>query len=130
MHSTFFSLIPSGVMENDKLSDGAKITYALILGLSNRYGYCFATNTALAEMRSTSESTLKRHITELLKHGCMTAEYNHRNDRRLKPIITPSNKEKAVTSQITVKNAQIDTETDKRLDEIWRSLKVYKSQRA
>jgi DNA-binding MarR family transcriptional regulator len=86
-NSTYFSLIPSGIMEHNTLSDGAKLTYALILGLSNRYGYCFATNSALAEMRNTSESSLKRHIKELLDNKVLEAEYNKRNDRRLRPIV-------------------------------------------
>ena len=61
----YFSIIPSGVLSNEKISDGSKITYALILGLSNNFGYCFAPNESLAEMRSTSISTLRRHLKEL-----------------------------------------------------------------
>ncbi len=120
---TYFSLIPSGVMQHEKLSDGAKITYALILGLSNQYGYCFATNENLSEMRNTSESSLKRHLKELLDSGCITAEYNHRNDRKLYPIITPTFKEKVSRNQKIVEITQIDDNTHKELDRIYSKMR-------
>jgi len=121
-HGPFFSLIPSGVMMHSSLSDAAKITYALILGLSNQYGYCFATNTALAEMRNTSESSIKRHIKELLDNKVVVAEYNRRNDRRLTPIVTPTTKEKLVKSQNMVQYAHVDDELSAALDEVWRRI--------
>lgn len=118
----FFSLIPSGVMMHEGLSDASKITYALILGLSNQYGYCFATNQALAEMRNTSESSVKRHIKELLDTKVVIAEYNRRNDRRLTPIVMPTIKEKLVKSQNMVQFTPIDDDMNDALDEIWRRI--------
>ena len=118
----FFSLIPSGVMMNEVLSDASKITYALILGLSNQYGYCFATNQALAEMRNTSESSIKRHIKELLDTKVIIAEYNRRNDRRLTPIVMPTIKEKLVKSQNIVQFTPIDDDLNDALDDIWRKI--------
>jgi len=123
MNGSYFSLIPSGVMENEKISDASKLTYALILGLSNRYGYCFATNQALADMRKTSESSMKRHIKDLIDNGLIIAEYNKRNDRRLTPNIMPTNREKLVKSSKNVQFAYVDDTTDNVLDEIWRSMK-------
>jgi DNA-binding MarR family transcriptional regulator len=110
-------------MEHNTLSDGAKLTYALILGLSNRYGYCFATNSALAEMRNTSESSLKRHIKELLDNKVLEAEYNKRNDRRLRPIVIPAQREKLLKSSKNVEFAQYDDATNDALDEIWMSMR-------
>jgi len=121
--TVYFSLIPSGVLTHDKLSDASKLTYALILGLSNQYGYCFATNEALAEMRSTSLSSVKRHIKELLDNDVITAEYNKRNDRRLTPHIMPTSKEKLLRSQKTVQFTQIDDDISDALDNVWRKMK-------
>ena len=81
--ATYFPLNPSGALQNKDLSDGAKITYALILGLANRFGYCFASNGYLAESRNLSESGLRKHIVELKQYGCIELEYNQRNDRRI-----------------------------------------------
>ena len=120
---SYFSLIPSGVMENQSVSDASKITYALILGLSNRYGYCFATNSALAEMRKISESSIKRHIYELINNNLITAEYNVRNDRRLTPNIFPSSRENTLRSQNITKYTQYSDEVDTVLNEVWKSIK-------
>lgn len=120
---SYFSLIPSGVLENESVSDASKITYALILGLSNRYGYCFATNSALAEMRKISESSVKRHIYELINNNLITAEYNVRNDRRLTPNIFPSSREKVLRNQNTVNYAQYSDEVDNVLNDVWQSIK-------
>ena len=122
-NGTYFSLIPSGVMENEKISDASKITYALILGLSNQYGYCFATNQALSEMRKISESSVKRHIYELIDNKLLNAEYNKRNDRRLTPIITPTTREKTVKNAKNVQFAYVDDETNNALDEIWQNIR-------
>lgn len=121
-NGTFFSLIPSGVLEHQGISDASKITYALILGLSNQYGYCFATNVSLSEMRKTSESSIKRHIKELIDAKLLVAEYNRRNDRRLTPIVMPSIKEKLVTSQKIVQFAHVDDDLSDALDDIYRKI--------
>jgi len=121
--SVYFSLIPSGILTNEKLSDASKLTYALILGLSNQYGYCFATNESLSEMRNTSLSSIKRHIKELIDNAVIIAEYNKRNDRRLTPVITPTTREKLVRSQKTVQFTHVDTEIDSALDDIWKKMK-------
>jgi len=121
--STYFSLIPSGVMSNEIVSDGAKITYALILGLSNQYGYCFAPNHAIAEMRATSESSVKRHLKELLDNKLITTEYNYRNDRRIYPIVFPTTREKTLRNQNSVRYAQSSDEVNSALDQVWRKIK-------
>jgi biotin operon repressor len=122
--STYFSLIPSGVLQNPEISDGAKLTYALILGLANRNGYCFASNAYLASNRGMSESGVRKHVSELKIHGCIELEYNQRNDRRIIPIITPSSQEKSLKAS---KNKQYGSynidEIDKMLDDVWKKMK-------
>jgi hypothetical protein len=122
-NGVYFSLIPSGIMTNETISDASKITYALILGLSNQYGYCFATNDSLASMRKTSLSSLKRHIKELLDQELVIAEYNHRNDRRLTPIIMPTSREKTLKNQKTVEYTVANDEIHNMLDDIWKKIK-------
>jgi DNA-binding MarR family transcriptional regulator len=122
--STYFSIIPSGVLTNEIISDASKITYALILGLSNQYGYCFATNEALADMRRTSESSIKRHLKELIDNKCIVAEYNKRNDRRITPNIMPSSREKVLRNQNIVQYAISSDEVDQALDQVWKSINI------
>ncbi len=122
--SAYFSIIPSGILTNEIISDASKITYALILGLSNQYGYCFATNESLANMRRTSESSIKRHLKELIDNRCIVAEYNKRNDRRITPNIMPSSREKVLRNQNIVQYAVSSDEVDDALDQVWKSIKV------
>jgi len=122
--STYFSLIPSGVLENEKLSDGSKITYALILGLSNRYGYCFATNGYLSNIRNVSISTIQRQLFELKKSKCIVIELNQRNDRRITPIVSPSNYEiVSKNSKNKQYGAYDNEELEEALDKVWKNIK-------
>lgn len=122
--SSYFSLIPSGVMEIKELSDGSKLTYALILGLANKFSYCFATNKYLSEQRGLSESGIQRHLQELKKQGCITLEYNKRNDRRITPIITPSSIEKRLKASKNKQYGGYDAnEIDEMLEDVWKMMK-------
>jgi hypothetical protein len=121
--STYFSLIPSGVLQNTSLSDGAKITYALILGLANQHGYCFASNGYLCKSRNLSESGLRKHIVELKTQGCIELEYNQRNDRRIKPIITPTLQEKSLKASKNKQLGVYDDDINEALDSLWKKIK-------
>lgn len=121
--STYFSLIPSGVLENEKISDGAKITYALILGLANKYGYCFANNNYLSSARNVSISTIQRQLGELKKEKCITLEFNARSDRRITPIISPTNYEKVAKNSKNKQYGSYDVDDrDEMLDKLWKSM--------
>jgi predicted HTH transcriptional regulator len=61
----FFCIIPALVLQNQKLSDGAKILYGEISALVNKYGYCYATNKHLAERLNKTERTIRNLIREL-----------------------------------------------------------------
>lgn len=121
-HGSYFYLIPSGVVDSD-VSDGAKLTYAIVLGLSDRYGYCFATNEALAVMRNTSESSLKRHIKELIDNKLIEAEYSRRNDRRLTPKVFASNNEKNAKNGQIMRYMTWDDDTEDALDRVWKKIR-------
>jgi len=120
--STYFSLIPSGIMDKKDLSDGSKLTYALILGLSNRFGYSFASNSYLSEQRSVSVSTIQRQLAELKNKGCITVEFNVKHDRRITPVILASQFEKVSKNS---KNKQYDVNRDQMedaLNTLWRQM--------
>jgi len=121
--STYFSLIPSGVYGNTKISDSSKLTYGLILGLANRNGYSYASNTYLSEQRGLSVSGIKRHLTELKDNGCIIIEFDPQNNRRITPIIVASQFEKVSKNS---KNKQYDVNRDAIEDAmnlLWRQMK-------
>jgi len=124
-NGVYFSIIPSGIMDHETLSDGAKLTYALILGLSNKYGYCYASNNDLTEMRITcSKSTVERHIKELLESGVIEAQYSKSNYRKLYCHIMPTDREKLTKNSKTVRYAEVSDDEHFILDQVYKSIKV------
>lgn len=121
-HGSYFYLMPSGIVTHDKISDGAKITYALILGLSNQYGYCFARNEKLCEMRNTSLSTLGRHIKELKDNNCIILEFNERSDRRIIPNIIATPYEKVSQMSKNGRSTEDWDHINDALDSIWKQM--------
>ena len=121
-NGSYFYIVPSGIVKSE-VSDGAKLTYAVILGLSNQYGYCFARNETLAEIRQTSESSVRRHIKELIDAMLIQAEYNDRNDRRLTPCIFPVEREKNAKNAEIMRQTAWEDEIDDVLDTIWKKMR-------
>lgn len=48
----YYSIIPSTILYNKNLKSNQKILYAVITSLSNKEGYCFASNKYLVEKLS------------------------------------------------------------------------------
>ncbi len=63
--SNFYVTLQNEVLENDTLSERAKLLYAFIQSLSHQKGYCFATNKFFATNFKVSKSTINRHLVEL-----------------------------------------------------------------
>lgn len=82
----YYSILPSAVMYDKKLSDGAKILYAIILSLANNKGLCDATNTYLADITSKSERTIKYQIKELLDNNYIKVDYKQFKRRVIFPV--------------------------------------------
>jgi len=120
----YFGLIPSGIWGLKDLSDNAKVTYALILGLANQFGYCYATNKYLSELRGLSVSGIQLHLKQLKEFGCIEMQFNVRNDRRIIPIISPLPYEKHSQKSHNASYNDFDNSaTDQALDEIWKAMK-------
>ena len=85
--SHFYILIPSEVITNSKLTDGAKLLYGEILFLSTQNGYCFATNDYFGKLNSVSKRTINNWLTELRIAGLIRSEvirnsYNRQVEKR------------------------------------------------
>jgi DNA-binding MarR family transcriptional regulator len=64
-HRSAFTVINAPVLYSSKLNDSEKIIYGHISNLSNEYGYCYATNSYLAELTGKSLAAVKRAIKKL-----------------------------------------------------------------
>jgi hypothetical protein len=63
-----FYLIPPDVAENREISTHAKLLFGLILGRSNKKGYCTSSNIILAKYRSLTKIQIKRMLKLLESH--------------------------------------------------------------
>ncbi len=61
----YFAVIPANVRYDTNLCPAAKLLYAEISALCNKYGYCTASNTYFAEIYDTSKRTIERYIRQL-----------------------------------------------------------------
>ena len=82
----YYSILPSAIMYDKKLSDGAKILYAIILSLANNKGLCDATNIYLGDLTSKSERTIKYQLKELIDNEYIKVDYKQFKQRVIYPI--------------------------------------------
>jgi uncharacterized phage protein (TIGR02220 family) len=69
MDRTFDAVIPAYVRYNKELNANEKLLYAEIRALCDERGYCWASNEYFAELFDTSDSSIKRWISNLKNHG-------------------------------------------------------------
>ena len=67
--ANYYSIIPANVRYDEVLSDRAKLLYGEISALSNKEGYCWATNAHFAELFKVSKKSISRNIQELVDRG-------------------------------------------------------------
>lgn len=67
--SGYYAIIPSPVLECDKLRSSEKLFYATISILANEQGYCYATNKYLANKYNVHPKTISDWISNLKKYG-------------------------------------------------------------
>ena len=71
-----YIIIPAEVRYDKRLTNGAKLLYGDICGLTNKFGYCFATNGYFAEAFSCTDITISNWISKLKKCGYIEVSYN------------------------------------------------------
>ena len=63
----YYAVIPATVLFNERLKPNEKLLYALITALSNKEGYCYASNKYLGEKLGVDPVTVSRWITLVMK---------------------------------------------------------------
>ena len=85
--SNFYVTLQNKVLENDTLTERAKLLYAFIESLSHQNGFCFATNKFFATNFKVSKSTINRHLVELKNANYVRMEtVTEENGNRLRYI--------------------------------------------
>ena len=62
------------VLYDTSISDGAKVTYMMLLDFARQEESCFPGQLKLAERRSTTERTIRNHLVELQERGLISIE--------------------------------------------------------
>ena len=83
----YYAIIPAKVRYSS-LKPNAKLLYGEITALSNKLGYCFATNNYFAELYGVNKNTVSRWLTDLKKLGFITITIERdSNNQIIKRII-------------------------------------------
>ena len=79
----FWAVLPAAVRYDEELPPNAKLLYAEISSLTDRCGYCYASNEYFMRLYSLSERTIRRLISELARLGYISiADGDGGKDRR------------------------------------------------
>ena len=76
----YYAIIPATVRYSS-LKPNAKLLYGEITALSNKLGYCFASNIYFADLYGVSKNTVSRWLSDLKKFGFITIQLE-RNERK------------------------------------------------
>jgi len=87
-------IITHSIYADKDLNDGAKLTYGLILSLSQKNGLCYANNEYLSETLNKSIRTIQKHLEQLVSKGYITMTLYKNNYRLIKTIDTGVNLKK------------------------------------
>ena len=66
---SYYAIIPASVRYDEELTDKAKLLYGEITALSNKEGYCFATNKYFANLYKCTNRAIQNAISKLQENG-------------------------------------------------------------
>lgn len=84
----YYIIITHSIYADKNLNDGAKLTYGLILSLSQKNGLCYANNEYLAEQLNKSVRTVQTHLDALKKKRYIEVTLYKNNYRLIKTLDT------------------------------------------
>ena len=88
----FYAIIPASVRYDKRLSSSEKLFYAEITAMSNKEGFCWASNSYFSELFGVSNSTISSWVTGLKSANHIKVEYEREGKNIRKRIIYPIQK--------------------------------------
>ena len=79
----YYAILPAEVRYDTNLSSSAKLLYAEITALSNKKGYCWATNSYFAELYKVDVRTISEWVSLLNNAGYVKVEIRSENKRKI-----------------------------------------------
>ncbi|ELH0989215.1 helix-turn-helix domain-containing protein [Staphylococcus pseudintermedius] len=87
---SYYSIITANVRYDNRLTDSEKLLFAEITSLSNKHGYCTASNGYFAKLYEVTKVTISRRIANLKECGYLQVEIirkgNEIKQRKLYPL--------------------------------------------
>jgi CTP-dependent riboflavin kinase len=66
---SYYSIIPAPVRYDKRLTPAAKILYAEITSLTNKYGFCYSSNRYFQNLYKVSKQTINNWLKQLSEYG-------------------------------------------------------------
>lgn len=79
---SYFSILTADVRYDDRLRPNEKIMYSEITALSNKYGYCSASNTYFADLYKVGKNTVSLWINNLKQYGYISVVLEYKENTR------------------------------------------------
>lgn len=93
-HPSYYSIITANVRYDNRLTDSEKLLFAEITSLSNKYGYCTASNGYFAKLYDVTKRTISSRINNLKDNGYLKIEFDYKGNevkqRRMYPMTQTS----------------------------------------
>lgn len=94
---SYYSILTANVRYDTKLSSSQKLLYSEITALSNKYGYCNASNGYFAKLYGVTTVSISNWISKLREQGYLTIKPAHKEkgkavSRKIYPVSNPLKK--------------------------------------
>ncbi|OFJ78410.1 alpha/beta hydrolase [Staphylococcus sp. HMSC056G08] len=91
---SYYAIITAAVRYDNRLTDSEKLLYAEITALSNKFGYCTASNNYFARLYDVTKRTISARVNNLKEQGYLTIEFKYKGNevkqRRMYPMTQSS----------------------------------------
>ena len=78
MNTTYYTILPAEIRFDKRLLPYERLLFSDILALSNKKGYCYATNAYFAKVYGVSVVSVSTWISNLIKYGYISRSYEYR----------------------------------------------------
>lgn len=86
---SYYSILTADVRYSTYINDSEKVLFSEITALSNKYGYCSASNKYFAELYNVNKETISRRISKLKSNGFIDVEIEYKDKQIIKRRIYP-----------------------------------------
>lgn len=112
---SLYAIIPANVRYDKNLRANEKLLYGELTALTNKHGYCFASNNYFAELYEVTPQAVSRWINNLKKRGYITIEYTYKSgtnqieQRLIRMVSTNDLGVSTNVSKVSTKSSEVST---------------------